>query len=72
MMATETVQIELYTRFKNLVSINKTNKKKKKRKEDSLRDGFTKNMDNYKYIWVSKQIIMMHYFLWCVMMQNIE
>lgn len=48
MMATETVQIELYTRFKNLVSINKTNKKK--RKEDSLRDGFTKNMDNYKYI----------------------
>lgn len=49
MMATETVQIELYTRFKNLVSINKTNKKKK-RKEDSLRDGFTKNMDNYKYI----------------------
>lgn len=71
MMATETVQIELYTRFKNLVSINKTNKKKK-RKEDSLRDGFTKNMDNYKYIWVSKQIIMMHYFLWCVMMQNIE
>lgn len=70
MMATETVQIELYTRFKNLVSINKTNKKK--RKEDSLRDGFTKNMDNYKYIWVSKQIIMMHYFLWCVMMQNIE
>lgn len=33
MMATETVQIELYTRFKNLVSINKTNKKKKKGKK---------------------------------------
>lgn len=31
MMATETVQIELYTRFKNLVSINKTNNKKGKK-----------------------------------------